>query len=182
MKGFDRLNPSGENELELQVADSKPNPESCYSEQEKIQFLSSAVARLEPKLRAAIQLCYLDERSLQEGAEIMGVTVSALKARVFRGRRKLRQNLRPFLTSAWASGGPSSRGGTQGGSPASAAWPGETKPRGGRHVDDFLRQRVGGPGVAVPVRSGRREWIGPGPLNRVRKPIGSALAEAKRKE
>jgi predicted HTH domain antitoxin len=182
MKGLDMLTPGGENELEPQIADSKPNPESSYAEQEKTQILSSAIARLEPKLRAAIQLYHLEDRSLEESAEISGVTVTAMKARVFRGRIKLRQSLRPFLTSTSGSGRPSSRRCTHAGSQASAARPGETKPKGGRHVDDFLRQRVGGLGVAVPLNSRRREWVGPGSLNRVRKPTGSARAEAKHKE
>lgn len=183
MKGFlaDRSNPNGENDLYLQVPDSKPNPESSYSEQEKTQILSSAIDRLEPRLRTAIQLCHLDERSLEEGAEIIGVTVAALKARVFRGRRKLRQSLRPFLTSTWTTSGPNSCGRAHADPNASPRRRCESKPKGGRHGDDFLRQRVGGPGVAVPVRSRRRRWTEPCPLNRARKSTGSALAEAKRK-
>jgi RNA polymerase sigma factor (sigma-70 family) len=106
----DRLKPNGASDLPLQVADSKPNPESTYSEQERTQILSLAIDQLEPRLRIAIQLCHLDERSLQESAEIIGVTVTALKSRVLRGRRKLRQSLRPFLTSTWKNGGPRSGG------------------------------------------------------------------------
>jgi RNA polymerase sigma-70 factor (ECF subfamily) len=178
----DSLNPGGESGLELQVADSKPNPESSYSEQEKSQILSSAIDQLEPRLRAAIQLCHLDERSLQESAEIIGVTVTALKSRLLRGRRKLRQSLRPFLTSTWTSGGPSSCGGAHTNPKASAAWRCERKSKGGCQGDDSLKHRAGGLGFAVPSRSWRREWIGPSPLNRVRKTSRSALAEAKRKE
>jgi RNA polymerase sigma-70 factor (ECF subfamily) len=174
-------NPNGENDLELQVADSRPNPESSYSEKEKNQILASAIDQLEPRLRTAIQLCHLDERSLQESAEIIGVTVTALKSRVMRGRRKLSQSLRPFLTSRCTSGGLRPSGGAHIGLKASAARRCERSSKGGCSDNDSLRRRAGGLGVAVPGRSGRLERNWPCPLNRLRKSTGSLPAEAKRK-
>jgi hypothetical protein len=46
--------------------------------------------QLTPGIRTAIQLCELDERSLEESAQMIGVSVAAAKSRVLRGRRKLR--------------------------------------------------------------------------------------------
>ena len=48
---------------------------------------------LTPGMRKAIELRELDERSTEETAQIMGISVSAVKARVFHGRRKLREHI-----------------------------------------------------------------------------------------
>src|SRR6267143_5293214 len=55
--------------------------------------------------RKAIELRELDERSTEETARIMGISVGAVKARVFQGRRKLRERLKHYFGSAWISGG-----------------------------------------------------------------------------
>jgi len=48
---------------------------------------------LEPELRRAIELREFDERSAEETARMIGVPIGTLKARLFRGRRKLCQLL-----------------------------------------------------------------------------------------
>ena len=56
-------------------------------------MLVKAVNALDPRLRWAMKLRELDERSTAEAARMMGVPLGTLKARLFRGRRKLRQLL-----------------------------------------------------------------------------------------
>jgi len=46
---------------------------------------------LTPGMRKAIELRELGERSTEETARLMGISVGAVKARVFHGRRKLRE-------------------------------------------------------------------------------------------
>jgi DNA-directed RNA polymerase specialized sigma24 family protein len=46
---------------------------------------------LGPKMRTAIQLRDIEERSVKETAELLGSSMNAVKARVFQGRRKLRR-------------------------------------------------------------------------------------------
>jgi Sigma-70, region 4 len=46
----------------------------------------------------------LDERSTEETARIMGISVNAVKARLFHGRRKLRARLQRFVEPSWTSG------------------------------------------------------------------------------
>jgi RNA polymerase sigma-70 factor (ECF subfamily) len=75
----------------LQIPDLGPSPERSCSEQEREGILSIAMSDLTPGIRTAIQLFELDERSIKESAQIMGVSVSAVKSRVLRGRRKLRE-------------------------------------------------------------------------------------------
>ena len=82
-----------------QIPDLGPNPERSCSEQERERILSLAMARLTPEKRAAIQLCELEERSFKESAQMMGVSVAAVKSRVFRGRRELRETLKRYVTA-----------------------------------------------------------------------------------
>jgi RNA polymerase sigma-70 factor (ECF subfamily) len=88
----------------LQIRDLGPSPELSCSHQERERILSLAVNQLTPGIRIAIQLCELDERSLKEGAQIMGVSVAAAKSRVLRGRRKLRETLNRNVAPTWMSG------------------------------------------------------------------------------
>jgi RNA polymerase sigma-70 factor (ECF subfamily) len=106
------MNDSTEGEealFELEIPDSGQSPEDSYSQRERQRILFSALNELPHGMRRAIQLRELDERSTQETARIMGISVNAVKARVFHGRRKLRERLRRFVQPAWISGKDSSR-------------------------------------------------------------------------
>ena len=94
----------------LEIPDSSPNPETSYSQREWVRMLSMAINELPPGTREAIQLHELDERSTEETARIMGITVSALKGRMFHGRRKLRERLEHYFGSAWMTGRETLRG------------------------------------------------------------------------
>ena len=89
----------------IEVEDQGPSPEQLYAQQEQQRILSEAMNQLTPGMRRAIELRELDERSTEETARIMGISVSAVKARVFHGRKKLRERLNHFVGSAWTSGG-----------------------------------------------------------------------------
>ena len=78
----------------LQIPDSAPDPEASYLKQEETEALSEAIGKLRVKLRTAIELRELGELSAEETAQCLGLSVAAVKARVFHGRRKLRQSLR----------------------------------------------------------------------------------------
>jgi RNA polymerase sigma-70 factor, ECF subfamily len=93
----------------LDVEDRGLNPEQLYAQNERQRILSEAMNDLTPGMRKAIELCELDERSMEETARIMGISVGAVKARVFHGRRKLRERLRHYFGSAWTSGRDTSR-------------------------------------------------------------------------
>ncbi len=73
------------------------------------EMLFLAMNELPPGIRRAIQLRELDERSSEETARIMGISVSALKGRMFHGRRKLRERLKHFVEPAWTSARKTSR-------------------------------------------------------------------------
>jgi RNA polymerase sigma-70 factor, ECF subfamily len=100
---IDDLNGNEETTTALEVPDSGPDPEAIYSQREWVEKLSLAMKELPPGIRKAIQLRELDERSSEETARIMGISVSALKGRMFHGRRKLRERLKHFVEPAWQS-------------------------------------------------------------------------------
>ena len=93
----------------LDVPDLTPDPEGIYAHREWGRILSSAMNELPLQTRRAIQLHELDERSTEETARIMGISVGAVKARLFHGRRKLHERLKHFAGSAWTSGRDASR-------------------------------------------------------------------------
>src|SRR5258707_9645339 len=74
-----------------------------------VNEFSEAVNELTPGMRKAIELRELGERSTEETARIMGISAAAVKARVFHGRRKLRERLKHFVGSAWTYGRDASR-------------------------------------------------------------------------
>jgi RNA polymerase sigma factor (sigma-70 family) len=77
--------------------DQSPNPEESCWRRERRQLLDKAINRLGPKIRSTILLRDIEERSVEETAQILGASISAVKARVFQGRRKLRGTINPGL-------------------------------------------------------------------------------------
>jgi RNA polymerase sigma-70 factor (ECF subfamily) len=77
--------------------DHNPNPEESCWRRERTQLLTAAINRLGPKVRSTILLRDIEERSIEETAQILGTSISAVKARVFQGRRKLRRTVNPGL-------------------------------------------------------------------------------------
>jgi RNA polymerase sigma-70 factor (ECF subfamily) len=88
------LNGNEETALGLEMPDTRAGPESAFLQGERNRILSEAMDKLTPGIRTAIQLRELGELSTKEAARVMGLSVSAVKARVFHGRRKLRQVLK----------------------------------------------------------------------------------------
>jgi len=78
----------------LQIADASPDPEASYLHAERAQILSAAVRALSPGMQRAIELQELGELKTRETAQHMGLSVSAVKARLFRARRSLAKSLR----------------------------------------------------------------------------------------
>jgi len=93
----------------LDVEDRDPDPEQLYAHKERQRILSAAMNELRPGLRKAIELRELGERSTKETAQIMGISASAVKARVFHGRKILRKRLQDHVGAAWTSAGDTSR-------------------------------------------------------------------------
>jgi RNA polymerase sigma-70 factor (ECF subfamily) len=83
----------------VEIPDSGPNPEDSCLRREQERILSAAVNDLTPGTRKAIELRELGELSTEETAQVMGLSVAAVKGRVFHGRKKLRQTLERYVES-----------------------------------------------------------------------------------
>jgi RNA polymerase sigma-70 factor (ECF subfamily) len=85
----------------LEIPDLRAGPESAFLQGERSRMLSAAMNKLTPGVRTAIKLRELRELSTKEAARVMGVSVSAVKARAFNGRRKLHDLLKRKSTQVY---------------------------------------------------------------------------------
>ena len=95
---------TGQSSSRLDIEDQGLNPKQLYAQKERQRIVSEAMNELTPGRRKAIELYELGERSSEEAAQIMGISVGAVKARVFHGRRSLRERLERHVGPSWASG------------------------------------------------------------------------------
>jgi RNA polymerase sigma-70 factor (ECF subfamily) len=86
----------------LEIPDSSPDPETSCIRQEGVQILSNAIGNLRPGMQKAIKLRELAELSTSETARRMGLSVAAVKGRIFHGKRKLRKILTGSMASDWS--------------------------------------------------------------------------------
>ena len=77
-------------------ADASPNPYDQVVGREIGKAIAEAIARLPPRQRAAIALCYDQDMSCAEAAQAMDVSVGTMESLLFRARRSLREWLKPF--------------------------------------------------------------------------------------
>src|SRR6266403_3495562 len=99
---IDDLSGSEETAVRLEMPDSRPGPESAFLQREQNRVLWAAVSKLTPGTRKAIELRDLGDLSTKEAARVMGLSVDAVKGRVFHGRRKLHHVLK--RDSGWIFG------------------------------------------------------------------------------
>jgi RNA polymerase sigma-70 factor (ECF subfamily) len=78
------------------LRDFRPNPEDQYSRRELRSLLRREIGKLHPKYRFILQACDLNECSIEQAAQTMGITHSAAKSRLHRARRGLRSTLRRY--------------------------------------------------------------------------------------
>jgi RNA polymerase sigma-70 factor (ECF subfamily) len=77
--------------------DQRPSPEESFWRRERTELLTAAINRLRPTIRRTMLLRDIEERSVEETAQILGTSISAVKARLFHGRRRLRETVNPAL-------------------------------------------------------------------------------------
>jgi RNA polymerase sigma-70 factor, ECF subfamily len=107
---FEVLPESPDNDADFRseaFVDRSPNPEEACWRRERTELLTEAINRLGPTIRTAILLHDIEERSVKETAKILDASITAVKARVFQGRRKLRRTLTTgFLRVLYTAGQP----------------------------------------------------------------------------
>jgi RNA polymerase sigma factor (sigma-70 family) len=83
--------------LRSKITDHQPNPEGRYAQREEESKLRKAIQGLRPALRAVVQIQLLQESSIRETAEAMGISVAATKGRLFHAKKALRKSVIPKL-------------------------------------------------------------------------------------
>jgi RNA polymerase sigma-70 factor (ECF subfamily) len=81
----------------VELRDSVPNPEEICARTEQKAALRDAIAKLRPTLRNVVELHDLQECSLHETAEALGISIAAAKGRLFHARATLRRRHRKYL-------------------------------------------------------------------------------------
>jgi RNA polymerase sigma-70 factor (ECF subfamily) len=79
------------------VQGNDPNPEQLFANTELREMIQTNLGQLSSQLFTAFVLCGIEEHSLQEAASRLGITVTAMKARMHRARHKLAESLGPRL-------------------------------------------------------------------------------------
>jgi len=80
-----------------EFTDWKPNPEQQLTRAELEDILETAAQALPPTFRAVFFLRDVEELSTEETAEILNLSNGAVKARLFRARLRLREDLSKIL-------------------------------------------------------------------------------------
>jgi RNA polymerase sigma-70 factor (ECF subfamily) len=87
-----------DNRRVIEVLEPSRNPEERCLERERVRLLRQAIKRLPSKLRTAIEVSQSQDGSVSELAMLVGVSVPAMKSRLLRARRSLREPLSKILT------------------------------------------------------------------------------------
>lgn len=84
---------TGEDVVAREIAVWDENPEDTYSQQELGKILDDAVQSLKPAYRTVFILRDIEEMSIEETAEALNLSISAVKSRLLRARLQLRDKL-----------------------------------------------------------------------------------------
>jgi RNA polymerase sigma-70 factor, ECF subfamily len=90
---LDATRPESEVPISERLQDDDPNPEQLFARTELREMIQTNVGQLSSPLFAAFELCGIEEHSLEEAARRLGITLTAMKARMHRARHKLAESL-----------------------------------------------------------------------------------------
>ena len=86
---IDEPNSSSEPVTQREFRYDAPDPEeSCFLGERK-RIVKSAISGLRPRVRNVVELIHLQEHSIRETAQILGISTGAVKTRMFHAKRAL---------------------------------------------------------------------------------------------
>src|SRR6267142_562061 len=97
---LDQRKGESEETLGSGIASEQLDPEECCARRELGRLLAKTIAQLPPDLRQACLLRDVLHYSTQEVAGRLGISVVAVRLRLFRAHRRLREKLQDSLTPA----------------------------------------------------------------------------------
>ena len=75
------------------IADPAKDIEELFTLGQRAELLRQAICRLSPSLRTVVEIYQANDSSVQETADLAGISLSATKSRLLRARSKLRTAL-----------------------------------------------------------------------------------------
>jgi len=98
---IDEPNPSSEPVAQREFRYHAPDPEESCSLRERERIVKSAISGLRPRTRNVVELIHLQEHSIRETAQILGISTGAVKGRMFHAKIALHRM--PLLQSVGSS-------------------------------------------------------------------------------
>jgi RNA polymerase sigma-70 factor (ECF subfamily) len=92
---IDDLGDRGGNRGLANLPDRAPSPEANCARREQEEILRDGIRALQSTSRNAVQLQQIQEHSVTETAQMIGISVSAAKSRIHRAKAALRASLKP---------------------------------------------------------------------------------------
>jgi len=86
-----------EGTMPREVADWSPNPEQLYGQSELSEILKKTIQGLPPGFRTVFVLRDVEGLSTEETAEMLGLSIPAVKSRLLRARLQLRERLAKYF-------------------------------------------------------------------------------------
>jgi RNA polymerase sigma-70 factor, ECF subfamily len=82
---------------DFEKADDRATPDENYSKTQRGKVIQKALKEIPDRQRVAITLCYFEELSNKEAAEVLGLKLKALESLLTRGRKNLEGLLKEVL-------------------------------------------------------------------------------------
>jgi RNA polymerase sigma-70 factor, ECF subfamily len=98
---IDEPNPSSEPVAQREFRYDALDPEESCSLRERKRIVKSAISELRPPARNVVELIHLQEHSIRETAQILGISTGAVKTRMFHAKITLHRM--PLLQSVGSS-------------------------------------------------------------------------------
>ena len=83
---MDKPNPSSEPVAQREFRYDAPDPEESCSLRERKRIVKSAISGLRPRTRNVVELIHLQEHSIRDTAQILGISTGAVKSRMFHAK------------------------------------------------------------------------------------------------
>ena len=98
---IDEPNPSSEPVAQREFRYIAPDPEESCSLRERKRIVKSAISGLRPRARNVVELIHLQEHSIRETAQLLEISIGAVKSRMFHAKIALHRM--PLLQSVGSS-------------------------------------------------------------------------------
>jgi RNA polymerase sigma-70 factor (ECF subfamily) len=105
-ESLDNNLPSNSDVLPRDLAGCSPDPQELYGAVEFRKILVKCLGSLQPRLRVVFVLRDIEELSVSEICQLLSLSAVAVKSRLFRARRQLRERLNRLFPNPRATGSP----------------------------------------------------------------------------